>query len=98
MVVFPVRMEIDNNVHSQLLDDRKALSIVKELGMDIIIDLHPDGEYDHSAIPQAISEIKNGADFVLGNRFTTITQPLESGMYFWKLIPILFLNTVARLI
>jgi len=76
---------------------KRALSIALELGTDIIIDIHPDGEYDSSAIPQAIEEIKRGADFVLGNRFTKITDQMESGMYLWKLFPILFLNMMARI-
>ncbi|MBI3557637.1 MAG: glycosyltransferase family 2 protein [Deltaproteobacteria bacterium] len=75
---------------------KRALSIAEERGMDIIIDLHPDGEYDPSSIPQAIEEMNKGAHFVLGNRFTKDTHPLKSGMYFWKVLPILFLNSLAR--
>ncbi len=75
---------------------KRALSLSEEQGVDIIIDLHPDGEYDPSAIPQAIEEMAKGGDFVLGNRFTKSTHPLKSGMYFWKVLPILFLNALAR--
>ncbi len=75
---------------------KRALALAEKHGMDIIIDLHPDGEYDASAIPAAIEKIRNGADLVIGNRFTKITDQINSGMYLWKLIPILLLNTIAR--
>ena len=77
---------------------KRALGLAEESGLDIIIDLHPDGEYDPSAIPQAIEEMRKGADFVLGNRFTNTMEPLKSGMFFWKVLPILFLNTIARVV
>ncbi|MBI5494417.1 MAG: glycosyltransferase family 2 protein [Deltaproteobacteria bacterium] len=77
---------------------KRALSIARELGMDIIIDLHPDGEYDPAAVPLALERMKAGADFVLGNRFRTTTAPLQSGMYVWKLLPIVVLNAVARFV
>jgi len=75
---------------------KRALELAKESGMDVIIDLHPDGEYDSSAIPAALEKIEAGSDFVLGNRFTTASSPLKNGMYPWKIIPILLLNHFAR--
>lgn len=77
---------------------KRALEIALERGADVIIDIHPDGEYKPSAIPGAIEEIKNGALLVLGNRFIHPTAPLENGMYIWKLLPILFLNWVDKLV
>ncbi len=77
---------------------KRALALAEKLGMDIIIDLHPDDEYDSSAIPLALEEIRKGADFVLGNRFTKVTDQFKTGMYIWKIFPILFLNYTARLI
>jgi glycosyltransferase involved in cell wall biosynthesis len=77
---------------------KRALSLARELGMDIVIDLHPDGEYDASAVPLAVERMKGGADLVLGDRFGAATHPVKSGMFVWKLLPILVLNTVARLV
>lgn len=77
---------------------KKAIFIALGLGADIIVDIHPDGEYLTNAIPLAISKIKNGSEFVLGNRFTQVDNPLKNGMYFWKLIPIIFLNWISKII
>lgn len=76
---------------------KRAIQIALDRGADIIIDLHPDGEYKPSAIPGAIEKVKQGAGLVLGNRFTTLTKPLESGMYSWKIIPIVVLNIFDRI-
>lgn len=75
---------------------KRALRLARELGMDVIIDLHPDGEYDSSAIPAALREVENGCDFVLGNRFTELSTPIKSGMFVWKMVPIVALNCFAR--
>ncbi|MDO8482914.1 MAG: glycosyltransferase family 2 protein [bacterium] len=75
---------------------KRALGIALSRGADIIIDIHPDGEYKPSAILPAIKEVERGAGLVLGNRFTTLTKPLESGMYSWKIIPIVALNLFDR--
>ncbi|MDO8590981.1 MAG: glycosyltransferase family 2 protein [bacterium] len=77
---------------------KRALEIAMARGANVIIDIHPDGEYKPSAIPAALDQVKRGAGLVLGNRFTTITKPLESGMYSWKIIPILTLNIFDRLV
>lgn len=77
---------------------KKALSIALKGGADILIDIHPDGEYRASAIPPALREIAQGAKLVLGNRFNSIDKPLKSGMYLWKFIPIWLLNQFDRLI
>ncbi len=77
---------------------KRALNLALEMRAEIIIDIHPDGEYKPSAIPQALEEIKSGSEFVLGNRFTSLDKPLRSGMYFWKWIPIRILNFVDKII
>ncbi len=77
---------------------KKALNIALEHGGNIIIDIHPDGEYKPSAIPEALRQINLGAKFVLGNRFTSLNKPLKSGMYVWKLIPIWTLNQLDKII
>lgn len=77
---------------------KRALSLALSSGADVIIDIHPDGEYKPTAIPQALKKINNGAEFILGNRFTTYGNPLKSGMYIWKWIPIRLLNLTDRII
>lgn len=77
---------------------KRALNLALQAEADIIIDIHPDGEYKPSAIPAALEAIKNGSDFVLGNRFTSLDKPLRSGMYFWKIIPIKILNLIDQIV
>lgn len=77
---------------------KKTLNIALNMGADILIDIHPDGEYKTTAIPHALKEVSKGAKLVLGNRFSKIDQPLKSGMYIWKFIPIWLLNFLDRLI
>lgn len=77
---------------------KKALSIALERGADILIDIHPDGEYKPSAIPEALKKIQEGNQFVLGNRFTSLLKPIKSGMYIWKLIPLRLLNSLDSLV
>jgi hypothetical protein len=75
---------------------KRALTTAIEKGADIIVDLHPDGEYKPSAIVPAIEEIKKGAELVMGNRFDGGRSPAESGMYAWKVAPLIFLNWMCK--
>lgn len=77
---------------------KRALGLALEKGADIIIDIHPDGEYSPSAIPEALKQIQGGSQLVLGNRFTSLTKPIKSGMYIWKLIPLRMLNSIDSLV
>ncbi len=78
---------------------KKTLAIALSHGADIMVDIHPDGEYQPSAIPLALNKIqKDGFEFVMGNRFTNVSGPLKSGMHFWKIVPLLILSFVDRLI
>lgn len=77
---------------------KRALSIALDRGADILIDIHPDGEYNPSAIPEALKKIREGTQFVLGNRFTSLVQPIKNGMYIWKLLPLRILNSIDSLI
>lgn len=65
---------------------------------DIIIELHPDNEYDPSAIVPATAKVREGADLVLGNRFFNFLSPLRNGMYLWKYFPILFMAAISKYI
>ena len=75
---------------------KHALSIALERGADIIVDIHPDSEYKPSAIVPAIEQIKKGSEFVLGNRFFEDKNPTESGMYAWKVLPLIFLSWICK--
>ena len=77
---------------------KKAICLALKLGANIIIDIHPDGEYKPTAVQKAIDLIHEGEEFVLGNRFTRLNQPLKNGMYLWKLIPIILLNLISQTI
>lgn len=77
---------------------KRALKLALESGANIIVDIHPDGEYLPSAIGPALKEIERGADFVLGNRFGTDKGLRERGVFFWKIIPITVLNWLSRTI
>lgn len=56
-----------------------------EAGADIVVMLHPDGQYDASLIPYFVGFIANGtADMMLGNRVRTRRECLRNGMPIWK--------------
>ena len=58
-----------------------AITKSLELGADYMIEIHGDGQYDPSNIPDAIAKIKTGNyDFLLGSRFTNLLQPLRDKM------------------
>lgn len=77
---------------------KRAFNLALKNGADIIIDIHPDGEYKPSAIPAAVKEIESGAGMVLGNRFTSIKSVLRTGMFKWKIPLIMILNKIDELI
>ncbi len=75
---------------------KRALKIALDKGAEVIVDIHPDGEYKSSAIIPALKKVEEGAHLVLGNRFYDARQPLRSGMYSWKYIPIFTMNLLAK--
>lgn len=77
---------------------KRALYLALRKDADVIIDIHPDGEYQPSGIPLATVEIENGAKFVLGDRFININKTLQSGMFFWKLVPLRVLNLIDNIV
>lgn len=77
---------------------KRAICLALKFGGDILVDIHPDGEYKTSAIPEALNRVKSGAQFVLGNRFTTFLGPVRNGMFIWKLLPIKILNWIDKLV
>ena len=77
---------------------KKAVALGLAQGGDVFIDIHPDGEYRPSAIPAALQQVAEGAEFVLGNRFAGSDTPLQRGMYLWKFAPLRVLNALHRLL
>jgi len=54
-------------------------------GADVIVMLHPDGQYDASLIPGFVDFVARGtADMMLGNRIRTRRECLKGGMPVWK--------------
>jgi glycosyltransferase involved in cell wall biosynthesis len=77
---------------------KRALDLALEQGAEIIIDLHPDGEYESSVIPLALKQIQQGTHLVLGNRYAKGSNPHQKGMYIWKYIPLIILNAIPKMI
>jgi glycosyltransferase involved in cell wall biosynthesis len=68
-------------------------------GAEIVIMLHPDGQYDPNIIPQMIVEIREGrGDFVLGSRFLPVESALQGGMPRYKYLSNRFLTGVENLV
>jgi hypothetical protein len=54
------------------------------MGADVVVMLHPDGQYDPAIIPELCRKIESGdADIVLGSRWLGL-DPARSGMPWWK--------------
>ena len=68
-------------------------------GAEIVIMLHPDGQYDPNIIPQMITAIYEGrGDFVLGSRFLPPASALSGGMPRYKFWANRFLTTIENLV
>ncbi len=64
---------------------------------DVVVMLHPDGQYEPSLIPKMVTPILEGrADMVLGSRF--LGDPLGGGMPRWKYAANRFLTTIENAI
>lgn len=56
-----------------------------QLGADVVVMLHPDGQYDPTLIPELIAPIVSGdADIVLGSRMLLPGGAKAGGMPTWK--------------
>ncbi len=66
---------------------------------DVIIMLHPDGQYDPEIIPQMIEAVRSGAgDFVMGSRFIPSQSALDGGMPRYKYLANRFLTAVENFV
>lgn len=66
-------------------------------GGDVIVMLHPDGQYDPEIIPDLVKKVQQGYDLVLGSRFLRPGGALKGGMPLYKFISNRFLTTVENL-
>lgn len=63
-----------------------------KMGADVVVMLHPDGQYDPAIIPNLCRVIEDGAaDIVLGSRWLGL-DPAKAGMPWWKRIGNRFLT------
>jgi len=68
-------------------------------GADIVVMLHPDGQYDPAIIPEMIQPIREGrADMVLGSRMMVPGGAARGGMPWWKRLSNRFLTTVENVV
>jgi glycosyltransferase involved in cell wall biosynthesis len=68
-------------------------------GADVIVMLHPDGQYDPAILPDMIAPIARGeADLVLGSRFLTPGGARRGGMPLYKYVANRFLTTAENFV
>lgn len=68
-------------------------------GAEIVVMLHPDGQYDPAIIPEMVRPIAEGrAEMVLGSRMLMPGGAKAGGMPLWKRIANRFLTTVENLV
>ena len=66
---------------------------------DVVVMLHPDGQYDPAILPAMVQPILDGeADMTLGSRFLQPGGPQAGGMPFYKIVANRFLTTVENYI
>jgi glycosyltransferase involved in cell wall biosynthesis len=66
-------------------------------GADVVVMLHPDGQYEPALIPKLIQPILDGeADMVLGSRLAEPGKAIEGGMPRWKYAANRFLTTIEN--
>lgn len=66
-------------------------------GADVVVMLHPDGQYEPGLIPSMVEPIIAGeADLVLGSRLLVPGWALDAGMPRWKFIANRFLTTIQN--
>ncbi len=64
---------------------------------DVVVMLHPDGQYEPGLIPEMVAPILAGeADLVLGSRLAIPGAALAAGMPRWKYVANRFLTTIQN--
>jgi glycosyltransferase involved in cell wall biosynthesis len=71
----------------------------RDAEVDVVVMLHPDGQYDPTILGDMIEAVRSGAgDIVLGSRFYTPGQAKAGGMPWWKRVANRFLTTCENLV
>ena len=66
-------------------------------GADVVVMLHPDGQYEPELIPRLVEPILDGrADLVLGSRLAEPGQAIHDGMPRWKFAANRILTTIEN--
>lgn len=94
------KLGLDVIIHSQNRgyggNQKTCYDAALAAGADIVVMLHPDYQYDATAIPALIAPIADGRrDLMLGSRF--LGDPLAGGMPRWKYVSNRFLTTVENI-
>jgi Glycosyltransferase family 87/Glycosyl transferase family 2 len=77
-------------------NQKTCYSQALKMGADVVVMLHPDGQYDPAIIPNLCGVIEKGdADIVLGSRWLGI-DPAKAGMPWWKRIGNRFLTSAEN--
>ena len=75
-----------------------CLTKALELGADIIIEYHPDNQYDPENLPLFLQKAQEGYDFALGSRFIHPKEALERHMPIIKFISNRALTYIDQLV
>lgn len=66
---------------------KTCLTQALEAGADLIVELHPDGQYNTELVPELIAKAKEtGFGMVMGSRFIPPKRALEGNMPLWKFV------------
>ena len=64
---------------------KNCLRAALEAGADLIVELHPDNQYDPRVVPALVEVAReSGCAIVMGSRFLPPRRALEGGMPWWK--------------
>jgi glycosyltransferase involved in cell wall biosynthesis len=78
-------------------NQKTCYTIALQLGADVVVMLHPDGQYDPAVIPELVLPIADDrADFVLGSRMLIEGGAKAGGMPTWKRLTNRVLTTIEN--
>jgi GT2 family glycosyltransferase len=79
-------------------NQKTCYRVALQMGADVVVMLHPDGQYDPAIIPNLCRVIEAGdADIVLGSRWLGI-DPAKAGMPWWKRLGNRFLTRSENIV
>lgn len=69
-----------------------------EMKADYVVEIHGDGQYDPSVIPDALKKIRKGYSLLLGSRFVSLKQPLEDKMPLERYLANIILSYIYKIV